>query len=182
MGFFNHFDEPPRRRGRERDGVDDRDDLEHRVRRKLGMPKRERDEPCNELGEPRPIIGRNRERDLKRTVDDLYDDDEGFTVDAVEYLLSLLCCMERWRNYLNRDQAAFARLLRDIPGLQQQWATFTGQGGQTAADFNDFLNGEFRPRLIRRKGPLQLVAKKSQPIRSRQQRRQDPQNEGPDAA
>ncbi len=109
------------------------------------------------------------------------DADEEVTVDAAEYLLNLLCCMQRWKNYLNRDQAAFAQLLRDIPGLQEQWATFTGQGGQSAADFAHFLDGEFRPRLLpRRKGPLQLVAKKSQPIRSGQQRRK--KDEGPDAA
>jgi hypothetical protein len=64
--------------------------------------------------------------------------------------------------------AALASLLRRHPDHQRQWHAFLRSGGVTAEDFEGFLDGHFRPRMIRHHRHLRLiVSRKPVPIQRR---------------
>jgi hypothetical protein len=101
---------------------------------------------------------------LHRRDDD--DEDEEITVDPVLELLdlyaNLMLMQERGRDYRNR----LAALLRRYPDLQKQWNDFERAGGLTTKDLEDFLNGQFRPRLTRTRRHLRLISTRP-PLRIR---------------
>jgi len=108
-----------------------------------------------------------------RDADDWDDDDEDWDddddhLDPEVDLLNLLYMREGYHRSLYNNQGRINQLLRQYPELKQRWQHFQRAGGVSAHDFEQFLNGRMRYRIVRSKRHLRLIAtRKPIPIKLR---------------
>lgn len=84
-------------------------------------------------------------------------------------LLTLLDLYSNLNFYAEKQRDYHKRLdtlLLKYPELRALWSKFHRVGGCTTKDLEDFLNGRFRPRIVRQRKHLRLIAsRKAPPIR-----------------
>jgi len=106
---------------------------------------------------------------------DFDDDDEEYR-EPEEALRYSLRRIESHRQSLENERASLQSLLRNNPRLAAKWAEFTAAGGVSSNDWEAFLNGKFRAKLVRTRKHLRVVSN-SPRIRLRRRDR-----DGPDEA
>ena len=136
------------------------DDEEEAIPRRGGRPFTAEDEPP-----PR----------WRRPAYDHDDDDEEYR-EPEEALRYSLRRIESHRQSLENERASLQSLLRNNPRLAAKWAEFTAAGGVSSNDWEAFLNGKFRAKLVRTRKHLRVVSN-SPRIRLRRRDR-----DGPDEA
>jgi hypothetical protein len=76
----------------------------------------------------------------------------------VEAIIALLRSIERHRQALRDNETTLRKWLRASSEFTNAWNVFVNAGGVSAADFDNFMDGQFHARRIRRKKHLRLVA------------------------
>ena len=72
--------------------------------------------------------------------------DPNRTLITVEEVLALLTRIEQHRAQLDADAELLRDWLNGSPQLARAWREFTQAGGISAAEFDQFLHGKFKPR------------------------------------
>jgi hypothetical protein len=76
----------------------------------------------------------------------------------VSAVIALLRSIEAHRQALCDNEATLHNWLRASSEFTRAWSKFVSAGGVSAADFDKFMDGQFRGRRIRQKKHLRLVA------------------------
>jgi hypothetical protein len=110
-----------------------------------------------------PPLGQRRRRvdqkeDLKPDITEEQVDDEHRHYITEDEVIELLGDIERHREALAHDVGILEHWLGGSAELRAEWSKFIRNGGVTAADFADFMNGQFRYRRIRQHKHLRLVS------------------------
>jgi hypothetical protein len=95
------------------------------------------------------------------------DEEDYYVDDPEEVLVRLLKRIGSIRDQLDHIQGELSDLLQEEPELAQQYHQFVQQGGITAEDFERFRLKLLRPRPIRSRKHLRLVATSKAVKRSR---------------
>jgi hypothetical protein len=103
--------------------------------------------------------------------------DESDYCDPEIAMLTVLENIEYRRQQLQGDLANLQALLNRHRELQARWQEFTGAGGLSAKDFEQFIGGKWRPRIVRQRRHLRLVSNQKRPAAIRRHN-----NDGPEAA
>jgi DNA-binding transcriptional MerR regulator len=106
--------------------------------------------------------------DNRRTADeeDEEEEDDDEVLDPEITLLQLLYDQDSCQTRLQRNRTCVASLLRRYPELRQRWQQFQKSGGISASDFELFMSGKLRPRVVRQQKHLRLVSnRKTTPLK-----------------
>jgi hypothetical protein len=101
---------------------------------------------------------RRSERSNPRLRRFLREDDEDEDIEPPEEELEhILCSIDRHRRQLEVMLHNLNGLLNRHPDLREQYQAFLGNGGVSKEDFERFLHGQLRPRLIPHRRHLRLL-------------------------